>query len=66
MDPVGSQAPLFEVSLVLQEPDLAFNPPLEGSGSFTELIQNMVTDIIQMAGLVERISPTQNHNYQVK
>lgn len=68
MDPVGSQAPLFEVSLVLQEPDLTFNPPLEGKsgGSFTELIQEMVNDINQMAGLVERISPNQKNNYQVK
>lgn len=58
------QFPLFEARLELQAPDMVFVPSLEFnvSGGFYDLIEEILCDVYQQAGLVKRLAHHYDHN----
>ncbi|XP_075210990.1 dynein heavy chain at 93AB [Lycorma delicatula] len=63
MDPINGLAPLFEAHLELRDPDLVFVPSLDldSSEGFCYLIQELIDDIIKMAGLMDRINKSSEY-----
>ena len=60
-------APLFDLKLVLCEPDIIFQPSVETEivGNFQDQITDLLDDIFHMATLVPRVAPgNDNNNYQ--
>lgn len=57
MDPATQSEPLLEAKLELREPDLYFEPTLDPDDpdGLEQLIVGLLKDIIDMAGLVERL-----------
>uniref|UniRef100_A0A8C2C803 AAA+ ATPase domain-containing protein n=1 Tax=Cyprinus carpio TaxID=7962 RepID=A0A8C2C803_CYPCA len=51
-------APLFEVQLLLQVPEIVFNPSLEFSASdgFHDLVESLINSIFRISALVPRLS----------
>jgi dynein heavy chain len=58
MEPGHTRSPLFEVALQLQEPDIVFVPSLnvDNSKGFFHLVDSLLTDIMQMSVLVQRVA----------
>jgi len=68
MVPGLSNAPLFEASLELQEPELVFTPSLDSTteGNFRSIIQGIIEEIIELSKLMPRICKKNNaHDYFV-
>lgn len=65
MDPINGLAPLFEAELELLEPDLVFTPSLEydDKGGFHKLIDDLITDILDIASHFPRISSRRQTTY---
>ena len=62
-----SPAPLFDLKLVLCEPDIIFQPSVETEivGNFQDQITGLLDDIFHMATLIPRIDQiNDNNNYQ--
>ncbi|XP_026133128.1 dynein axonemal heavy chain 9 [Carassius auratus] len=57
-DPKAGLAPLFEVQLSLQVPEIVFNPSLEFSASdgFHDLVESLINSIFRISALVPRLS----------
>uniref|UniRef100_A0A8C2C2Q0 AAA+ ATPase domain-containing protein n=1 Tax=Cyprinus carpio TaxID=7962 RepID=A0A8C2C2Q0_CYPCA len=58
-------APLFEVQLLLQVPEIVFNPSLEFSASdgFHDLVESLINSIFRISALVPRLSEHTRWNY---
>lgn len=58
MEPGHASSPLFEVALQLQEPDILFVPSMNifDSKGFYHLVDSLLTDIMQMSVLVQRVA----------
>ena len=62
-----SPAPLFDLKLVLCEPDIIFQPSVETEivGNFQDQITGLLDDIFHMATLIPRVAQrNDNNNYQ--
>uniref|UniRef100_A0A8C2C9M5 AAA+ ATPase domain-containing protein n=1 Tax=Cyprinus carpio TaxID=7962 RepID=A0A8C2C9M5_CYPCA len=57
-DQKAGLAPLFEVQLLLQVPEIVFNPSLEFSASdgFHDLVESLINSIFRISALVPRLS----------
>lgn len=65
-DPKMVSFPLFEARLELQAPDMVFIPSLDNgvSGGFFEIIENILNDVYNQSGLVERIASHKGSHYE--
>lgn len=59
-----SPAPLFDLKLVLCEPDIIFQPSVETAivGNFQDQITGLLDDIFHMATLIPRVAQRNDHN----
>lgn len=66
MDPTNDLEPLFESQLKLLDPDILFVPSLEpnDSNGLKSLIIDLMTDIVDTSGIVDRLSLTQTITYK--
>lgn len=58
MDSSKNLAPLFEVQLELQDPEIVFMPPLDldEPDGFITIIEELIGDILDMAKLIPRVA----------
>ena len=63
-DPKLCSFPLFEARLELQAPDVVFVPSLEFNvhGGFYDMMDEILSDVYQQAGLIERLATHYDHN----
>lgn len=63
-DPKLCNFPLFEARLELQAPDVVFVPSLEFNvhGGFYDMMEEILSDVYQQAGLIERLATHYDHN----
>ena len=63
-DEKKSPGPLFDLKLVLCEPDIVFQPSLKTEilGNFYDLISGLLHDIFQMATLIPRVAHKKESN----
>lgn len=66
MDPKNKLAPLFQAELELLEPDMVFSPSLDltNEDGFLALINSLISDIVNMSRLVERVDKTKSELYE--
>lgn len=59
-------APLFQAQLELLDPDMVFSPNLDPNdeNGFMALIKSLISDILKMSTLVERIDPRKEQTYE--
>ena len=66
-DPRKNPPPLFDLKLVLCEPDIIFQPSVDTEivGNFQDQIAGLLEDIFHMATLIPRVAQrNDNNNYQ--
>lgn len=70
MDPKNNLDPLLSVQLTLNEEDMAIycEPPLDNTmdGCFSNMISEIIEDIVNMAKLIDRISDDEQPHYLVR
>lgn len=67
-DETPGLAPLFEVQLNLQVPDIVFHPSLEfgAADGFCDLVEGLINDIFRISSLVPRLAEYSSFpHYQV-
>lgn len=66
MNTKNKLAPLFEAQLELLDPDMVFSPTLDPNNEkgFTALIKGIISDVLKMSALVERIDPKKDKSYE--
>ncbi|KAL0281201.1 UNVERIFIED_CONTAM: hypothetical protein PYX00_002260 [Menopon gallinae] len=66
MDSSKNLAPLFEVQLELQDPEIVFMPPLDldESDGFITIIEELIADIMAMAKLIPRVTGNSQLTYE--
>lgn len=69
MDPLNSLPPLLGVQLTLNEKEMMLNcePPLDSSveGCFSNIVNELLSDIVGMASLIPRVSLHKGQHYMV-